>query len=718
MPSTILLRSLLLDLLLAIVSSALASEPDTLGITRRQHRLGEASVRGSLVRRVNASAFNAVAINTRQLAGTNLDLAHALEKVSGLKVREDGGVGSGININLNGFTGKHVKVFIDGVPIDASASSFSLGNIPAALASRIEVYKGVVPAELGGDALGGAINIVTDGQQHSFVDASYSYGSFNTHRSNLSAALALPRDGYVRLTAYQNYSDNDYRVRTQLTDLTTGIISQEESWFRRFHDCYHNEAAILQMGVRQQPWADALSLEMAYSHEYTDIQNANLMKIVFGGKFRTAEVWSPSFRYEKRDLFAEGLSLRFSARCDFVHTQNVDTLSRTYNWAGDYREKDSQGEGVPTQADFRGRTLSAVGLLSWRIADGHSLAFNHTLTAYRRRTTDASAGSVQSSAATFMRRVSVKNVSALSYKYVAGRGANFCAFSKFYRSRVRGPVNVSVTGNAVYEEQERATGAFGWGAAATAWPFGRDFQLKLSYERTLRLPTDMELFGDGDYEEGNATLRPERSDNLNLNFSYNRLFGTDHDLSLQTGLNCRLVRDYIIRTIGQKGTAVSTNHGRVRSLGIDIDAQYTFRSALSLGGSYAIQDSRNRERMNSIGAPSVTFGNRVPNLPYSFGSAFAGYTFAGLLGPDSRLTLGADLRYTHRFFRSWSGEGAKLYVPEQLCLNARTTLALAGGRYNITLEGTNLTDACLYDNYSLQKPGRSFMVKFRVAFVR
>lgn len=139
------------------------------------------------------------------------------------------------------------------------------------------------------------------------------------------------------------------------------------SWFRRFHDRYHNEAAILQTGVRQQPWADALSLEMAYSHEYTDIQNANLMKIVFGGKFRTAEVWSPSLRYEKRDLFAEGLSLRLSARCDFVHTQNVDTLSRTYNWAGDYREKDYQGEGVPTQADFRGRPLSAVSLLSWCI---------------------------------------------------------------------------------------------------------------------------------------------------------------------------------------------------------------------------------------------------------------------------------------------------------------------------------------------------------------
>ena len=60
------------------------------------------------------------------VTNTNLDLAHVLDRVPGVKVREDGGLGSGTSINLNGFTGKHVKLFIDGVPMDGASSSFSV----------------------------------------------------------------------------------------------------------------------------------------------------------------------------------------------------------------------------------------------------------------------------------------------------------------------------------------------------------------------------------------------------------------------------------------------------------------------------------------------------------------------------------------------------------------------------------------------------------------
>ena len=63
---------------------------------------------------------------------------------------------------LDGFSGKHVKVFIDGVPQVGVGSSFGLNNIPVNFADRIEVYKGVVPVGFGTDAIGGVINIVTN----------------------------------------------------------------------------------------------------------------------------------------------------------------------------------------------------------------------------------------------------------------------------------------------------------------------------------------------------------------------------------------------------------------------------------------------------------------------------------------------------------------------------------------------------------------------------
>ena len=682
-----------------------------------QH-LDEVVVRGNQVKRVNSSAFNVLAVDTRRLRNTNLDLAHVLDRVPGVKVREDGGLGSGTSINLNGFAGKHVKLFIDGVPMDGVSSSFSINNIPASFANRIEVYKGVVPVDFGGDALGGAINIVTDHSPHTYIDASYSYGSFNTHRSNLSLGLSGKSGLTFRLNAYQNYSDNDYKVKTQWTNLSTNAVSNDEAWFRRFHDRYHNEAVVLQVGVVDKKWADKLIFGLNYSHEYAQIQNANLMKIVFGGKYRTAQGWTPSLLYEKRNLVIPGLNFRLSARYDMVKTNNVDTLSRTYSWTGEYKVNAYQGEGVPTLAEFKGYTLATVTNLTYHIGDQHFFTLNDTYTHYRRRTTNAASNNVQSSAATFMRRVNAKNTLGLSYKFIPNQHWNMVAFLKYYDSHVRGPVDIASSGRADYQEQERSTNALGYGLAGTYFLFHKDLQTKLSYERTYHLPTDRELFGDGDYEDGNATLRLEKSDNLNFNLSYQHTFNDTHTLSVDAGFNYRYMQDYIIRTIGQKGVAVSSNHGRTQGMGMDLSLHYYFKDVASIGGNLSIQNTRDKEQFNSIGAASITYGNRVPNLPYTFGGADASYTFKRVLGKDNRLTIGCDLRYIHKFYRSWSSEGAKLYVPEQLSCDANLVYAIQGGRYNVSLEANNFTNALLYDNYSLQKPGRSFSIKFRYIFYK
>ena len=46
-------------------------------LKQTQH-LGEVVVRGNQVKRVNSSAFNVMAVDTRRLRNTNLDLAHVL----------------------------------------------------------------------------------------------------------------------------------------------------------------------------------------------------------------------------------------------------------------------------------------------------------------------------------------------------------------------------------------------------------------------------------------------------------------------------------------------------------------------------------------------------------------------------------------------------------------------------------------------------------------
>jgi DNA-3-methyladenine glycosylase I len=146
--------------------------------------LGEVVVVSNGVSRVKRSAFNAIAVDTKEFQNSTKNLSDALAKAPGMKLRESGGVGSDMQLMLDGFSGKHVKIFIDGVPQEGVGSSFGLNNIPVNFADRIEVYKGVVPVGFGTDAIGGVINIVTNKKKRNwFLDGSYSYGSFNTHKS-------------------------------------------------------------------------------------------------------------------------------------------------------------------------------------------------------------------------------------------------------------------------------------------------------------------------------------------------------------------------------------------------------------------------------------------------------------------------------------------------------------------------------------------------------
>lgn len=220
-------------------------------LTATEVELDEVVVMANGVGRVKRSAFNTVAVDTREMQNSTKNLSDALAKAPGLKLRESGGVGSDLSLMMDGFSGKHVKVFIDGVPQEGVGASFGLNNIPVNYAQRIEVYKGVVPVGFGTDAIGGVVNIVTQKRHKGwFADASYSFGSFNTHKSNLHFGQTFGNGFTYEVNAFQNYSDNSYHVDSPVEDFETGRIDRDlKQHVKRFNDTYHNEAVVAKVGL-------------------------------------------------------------------------------------------------------------------------------------------------------------------------------------------------------------------------------------------------------------------------------------------------------------------------------------------------------------------------------------------------------------------------------------------------------------------------------------
>ncbi|WP_182416582.1 TonB-dependent receptor [Bacteroides nordii] len=682
--------------------------------------LDEVVVTSTGVSRIKRSAFNAVAVDTKELQNTTKNLSDALTKAPGMKLRESGGVGSDMQLMLDGFSGKHVKVFIDGVPQEGVGSSFGLNNIPVNFADRIEVYKGVVPVGFGTDAIGGVINIVTNKKrQRWFLDASYSYGSFNTHKSYANFGQTFNNGFTYEINAFQNYSDNDYYVDSPVEDFETGRIDRDKKVrVKRFNDTYHNEAVIGKLGVVDKKWADRLMFGFTYSNMYKDIQTGVRQEIVYGQKHRKGHSLMPSLEYNKRNLFTRGLDVVLTANYNKNMTTNVDTASYKYNWYGDKKLLNSPGEQSNQYSKADNNNWNGTLTLNYRIGKAHMLTFNHVLNTFHRSNTSLLAKEEQKDA---IAKETRKNISGLSYRLMPSEKWNLSVFGKYYDQFVAGPI-ATTTNQDKYARTTRSINSMGYGAAGTYFILS-GLQVKVSYEKAYRLPTIEEMFGDEDLEMGDIGIKPESSDNLNLNLSYNKTFGK-HSVYIDGGLIYRNTKDYIQRNIadlsGGKYAATYINYGKVLTKGYNISARYGFGKWLSIGGNFTQMNVRDNMKTSiSSSAANLAYGERMPNLPYMFADSDVSFYWRNLWKKGNTLTMSYDNQYLHSFTYYSSNLGSNkgdYVVPNQFSHNLALSYSLQNGRYNISFECRNFTNEKLYDNFSLQKAGRAFYGKVRIHF--
>lgn len=691
-----------------------------IAISPETQQLDEVTVVSTGVSRLKRSAFNAVAVDTKELQNTTKNLSDALAKAPGMKLRESGGVGSDMQLMLDGFSGKHVKVFIDGVPQEGVGSSFGLNNIPVNFADRIEVYKGVVPVGFGTDAIGGVINIVTNKKRRRwFLDASYSYGSFNTHKSNVNFGQTFKNGFTYEINAFQNYSDNDYHIEAPVEDFETGRIDRDKKVrVKRFNDTYHNEAVVGKVGVVDKKWADRLMLGFTYSNMYQDIQTGVRQDIVYGQKHRKGHSLMPSLEYYKRNLLAKGLDVALTVNYNKNLTTNVDTASYKYNWYGDRKLLNSPGEQSYQHSRADNNNWNGTFTANYRLGKMHMLTFNHVLNTFSRSNTSLLAKEEQSDA---IAKETRKNISGVSYRLMPSETWNLSVFGKYYNQFVAGPVATDANQND-YVRTTRSVSSIGYGAAGTYFILP-GLQAKLSYEKAYRLPTIEEMFGNEDLEMGDIGIRPENSDNVNLNLSYNRTFGR-HSVYVEGGLVYRNTKDYIQRNItdlsGGKSAATYINYGKVLTKGYNISARYGFGKWVSVGGNFTQMDVRDNMKTSISGsAENIAYKERMPNLPYIFADSDVTFYWRDLGRKGNALTVSYDNQYLHSFtyYSSKIGSNKGDYVvPSQFSHNLSLSYSLRDGRYNLSFECRNFTDEQLYDNFSLQKAGRAFYGKVRVYF--
>ena len=676
--------------------------------------LNEVVVAGKTeISEVRTQAFNVTAIDGKKLYNTSSDLNQVLNRTTGVRVRESGGMGSGFNFSLNGFSGNQVKFFLDGVPMTNFGSSLSLNNIPINMAERIEVYKGVVPVDLGADALGGAVNIVTNQKIKRYVDASYSFGSFNSHRVSVNTRYTSNNGFTVNANVFANYSDNNYKVDVRVADPISGVFAPEKE-YPHFHDGYKSATIMAEAGVINKKFADRLLFGIIASGNEKEVQQGSNMQRVVGQAYSKSLTFIPTLKYKKEDLFVKGLSLTFTGSYNISENRSVDTSSRVYDWTGGYTfrrygNNAKQGElGEKTIYIYNERDLLTTTNLKYNISANHSITFNHTYSNYKRKETDE-----------YNPRKLGLNSPSIK-KQVMGLGYKVNALDNKLSATVFGKIfqlgtDMVVGDSANIKSNQTQTG---YGIAGTYYVLPV-LQIKASYESAYRLPESGELLGDGLTVISNPNLNPEHSYNLNAGIAFSKKIDI-HTLGIEGGLISRRASDFI-RSKPLGAQSVYENMKSVKVTGVEGLIRYGYKDFLSFEVNATYQDIINTNKFEPAGSTVVSYvyNLRVPNIPFFFANADLNIRFKKIKFNDDNLTLNLGSNYVEAFYLYWPTLGDPQYkrdIPRQITENVGVTYSLKNGRYNIALDCRNITDVKVYDYFNVQKPGRSFSAKLRYFF--
>jgi vitamin B12 transporter len=650
-------------------------------------------------------------VELKEQRGQATDMGQVLSKEEGLSVRRSGGLGAGARISLNGLVDEQIRFFIDGVPLELTSYSFGIANIPVSLIERVEVYRGVVPIRFGADALGGAINLVTnDNQASSLFSVSTQAGSFGTYRGTLIARLYQPKQKLLfDVRGFADSSQNNYRIDVEVPDELGRL---QPVTVERFHDAYRAYGASAELGFLNASWAKRLLLRVYASQFEKEIQHNAAMTVPYGDAIYGETGYGATLRYEQPSLLKSKLSISLLSSVGYRQIDFRDIGGFVYGWFGEQIiERINPGEVFDAPSDqslwqwgFFGRLtaeyklnktqallVSITPYQALRTGDerlNDSPEFPDPLNALR--TLQTLTGGIEHRLSAFSERL--ENIAFAKSFLFAASSDEFLA-----------------NGEPTLREQTHRF--FGFGDALRFRLFD-GLWAKVSLEKAARLPGPDEIFGNGVLIVPNIDLQPELS--LNKNYSVQTDSVRDSGRwRTELGFFTRESEQLIVLLGDQRSLAYQNVFGAYTS-GVEASGGWTSMSGLlSAEANTTYQSVKNASSEGTFGDFD---GDRIPNRPWFFANAGASARKPNLLRPKDELSIAWDARYIHSFYRSWESIGleeSKQRIPAQLINDVRLGYQAPYGPWRMlaSLEAQNITNAKSFDFFGVQKPGRAFFIK-------
>ncbi|MEM1407137.1 MAG: TonB-dependent receptor [Bacteroidota bacterium] len=673
----------------------------------------------SEVKIISREPLSITSINAETLQAINTDPVEMLNRTSGVRVRQSGGLGSEVNISIQGAQGSAIRRYYDGLPIKFMSRGLDVNNMPVNQVDRIDVYRGVTPLEVGTDALGGGINIIPKKHETNYLDITYQHGSFNTHRPSVNLFLINDKDFFIGSNFFYNYSDNDYEIDAQDLNEFTGS-AENVIEVKRFHSRFESYYGDVSLGVRDKSWADELKFTVIYNDIFREIQTPIQFDevIAYGEPTEKENGFTGMLDYQLSWL-DDQLTIKLKSNYG-SYTQTVEDSTRFfYNWFGKRLETINRSGaeifGRPALIELDREIFLNRTTLKYNVNDLHTITASHLIIDQNREGRNEYVD-IDNDPFRFPAFLT-QQYAGLEWKadWLKDKLEILLTYKNYHlKAEATSLEDVNSDDVQAGFEQRSVNNRYNGGNAALKYAFTTNFYIRSSFEYAYRLPEEEELFGNQSTIGSNIDLRPEQSDNYNLGFFYRTNLLNRIPFAIEMNGFYRYQRDRIILLASGIDLARFFNEEEVEIAGADAYISIEPSKNLRANLSATFQDVRMRSALGFADRDQI--GERLPNLPPFFSNVDVTYEWIGLAGEEDRLALTYYYDFIDQFssIREASGrDNIANFIPTQNIHSAELTYTSAAKSWSASARVNNIFSDDVYDNWRIQRPGRNFNIKVR-----
>ena len=602
-------------------------------------------------------------IDSQELKYKTATLNEILDNAAGIKVAQQGGLGNASRIIIQGMDGKRIGIFINGMPM-GNSDEFQFSSIPIDMVDEVEIYKGIIPAWLGGDGLGGAVNIRLKDFKKNHLEMAFEAASYNTYIGSLQLKHYLGKTSTaLHAGATMNYAKNNYSFSSPFE---LGRI------IHRDHDTYTHGG--FNVGISsQQWWFDQFDLTLSADYYRKEIQGG-LMNVQNNIQHAFTRTRSASTSLSLEKSFLKGkLTAQFQSIVGFSLVNQVDTSHYCYDFIGN-RFPSGSGRGeigaVPNDSHDRHTTVRELLNLTYKIGNNQLVTWTTNYRYGCKMPKDELADSYSRLPTSGYPSRLHSIVSGLTHelKLYGGKFTNELGIKLFnHHSEVLPFAEAIMLQDKLKASTNHSTMA-GWSEAMALHLLPNNaLTLKASVQSTVRMPIAEELFGDGVLLLPSEKLRPERSFNINAGAIW--LINAMRYPQVRIGINTfYMSAKDMIKLMYSSMNMAYDNIGKVRVMGFDMEMESKLNRWLDLQGNITWQDARDMRKEAVGGGENFHYRYRIPNMPYLFGNVGVRLHKDGLLSKSSSSAFASTFGFTKAFSYNWeASKHNTMLIPARYC---------------------------------------------------